>query len=352
MLLSDKYNPRRTGDFIVHREKQKLLDVIAQDHSIPHMIIYGPRGSGKNTLVEYFLEKIFGKEVNNMKINTYKVLSSSNKTEDVAIKQSKYHIIIEPNNNNHDKYIIQDIIKTYATNNTIGFFTPTRKFKVVFIDNIDFLSYNAQASLRRTMEIYAHSCRFIMICTSLSKIIDPLKSRCFCFRVENPCKTQIYKLVLSISCMEKMDLIHEEIVELVNKSDRSLRETYWQLELRKAKCRDLLSIDLLVQEIVLDIFLVIEEKEEIISILTKNREKIYNLLVSNITISEIIVLLMNEILRILKKEGLSEQYVYETVLLASAFEYNGVYGRKEINHLEGFYIGIISSFYKIKNENK
>ena len=98
------------------------------------------------------------------------------------IKQSKNHIIIEPNSNGFDKYLIQEIIQEYAKSELLNIIKQRKLFKVVIINKIDNLSYYAQASLRRTMEIFTQTARFILSCNFSSKLIDPIQSRCTVFR--------------------------------------------------------------------------------------------------------------------------------------------------------------------------
>ena len=86
-------------------------------------------------------------------------------------------------------------------------------FKIVVIDKIDNLNYYAQASLRRTMEKYANTCKFIFISNQLSKIIEPLKSRCL-IRVPLPNKYQIFNMVLKISHLENIDINIGEFNEI------------------------------------------------------------------------------------------------------------------------------------------
>ena len=133
-----------------------------------------------------------------MSINGY----GNTKTK-VNIKQSKYHIIIEPNSNGFDKYLIQEIIQDYAKIELLNILKYKKLFKIVVINKIDNLSYYAQASLRRTMEKYANTCKFIFICDQLSKIIEPLRSRCLLIRVPLPTNNQIMETLLHISIKKK-----------------------------------------------------------------------------------------------------------------------------------------------------
>ena len=79
-----------------------------------HLILYGPPGSSKEFLLDRLLEKIYGKNSVELKDVEYIISSYSNTKTKIMIKQSKYHIIIEPNTNGFDKYLIQEIIQDYA----------------------------------------------------------------------------------------------------------------------------------------------------------------------------------------------------------------------------------------------
>ena len=124
--------------------------------------------------------------------------SYSNTKTKITIKQSQHHIVIEPNSNGFDKYLIQEIIQEYAKSNILNIIKERHTFKVVVINKIDRLSYYAQASLRRTMEKYSTICKFILISEQLSNIIEPLRSRCSLVRVPLLSKPDILNIILSI----------------------------------------------------------------------------------------------------------------------------------------------------------
>ena len=73
-------------------------------------------------------------------------------------------------------------------------------YKVVVLHEVDRMSHPAQAALRRTMEKYVESCRFILVCNSTSKVIDPIKSRCLGIRVPAPAEPEVrIQLEIAIS---------------------------------------------------------------------------------------------------------------------------------------------------------
>jgi DNA polymerase III delta prime subunit len=233
MFLIDKYTPTRKEDSFFHKEILDLLNTMSTDKSIPHLIFYGPEGSGKKTIIKMFLEMLYDKSVHNLNDTIYNVIGSGNKLIEVTIKQSNYHISIEPNNTNFDRYLIQDIVKEYAQRMPFNILTNKKTFKLVLINNIDNLSYYAQTSLRRTMENYSNSCRFIMWCKSLSRVIDPLKSRCKCIRIHSPTQPQLFGFIFGISCKERLHTSFTELNELVKESNNNIKTALWKLDLLK-----------------------------------------------------------------------------------------------------------------------
>ena len=199
MFFVDKHVPQNVDDLVFHKKELELLKKMSQDESIPHIIFYGPDGAGKKTLIRLFLEMLYDSEVNKLDDSIYKVSGSGNSNTDIIIKQSNYHIVIEPNNTNFDRYLIQDVVKEYAKKVPLNVFTAKKCFKTVLINNVDNLSYYAQTSLRRTMEKYSSTCRFIMWCKSLSRVIDPIRSRCYCFRIPAPSDGDMIELIAHVS---------------------------------------------------------------------------------------------------------------------------------------------------------
>lgn len=226
MFFVDKYAPKTINDLEFHKKEIKLLQKMSQDHSIPHIIFCGPDGSGKKTLISLFMEMLYDSEVNKLCDSVYKVTGSGNSTTDVVIKQSNYHIIIEPNNNNFDRYLIQDVVKEYAKKIPLSVLTSNKTFKTVLINNIDNLSYYAQTSLRRTMEKYSGTCRFIMQCKSLSRVIDPIRSRCYCFKIDAPSDDDIFGVIANIGYKESISLTLKDYDELIKLSNGNVKRYY------------------------------------------------------------------------------------------------------------------------------
>ena len=233
MFLIDKYTPKNIDEIFFHKELYELLQLISTDEAIPHIIFYGAEGSGKKTLIKIFLEMLFDASVHDLSDVPYSVTGSGNKVVDEMIKQSNYHIELEPNGNNFDRYLIHDVVKKYAKRASLNVFKTNRKFKIVLINNIDNLSSSAQFSLRRTMEDNSDNCRFILWCNSISKVINPLRSRCKCLKVSSPQNIDMMEYILTISQRENIDMTLDKMCYILNESDGNIKRVLWLLQIYK-----------------------------------------------------------------------------------------------------------------------
>ncbi len=340
-LFIDKYGAANKTTPTFHQNESKLLNNITKDVSMPHMIIYGPEGSGKKTKVNLLLENLYNdKSVNKLIDTPYKVLSGNNKANEVIIKQSNYHIIIEPNNNNFDKYLIQYVVKDYAKKLPLCVFTTQKPFKIVLINNIDNLSYYAQTSLRRTMEKYSSTCRFIMICKSLSGVIDPIRSRCYCFKIDSPSNNELTNLICNVAYQEQITLSLAEFNKILTFSGGNIKKILWGLQMKKLGLTQTTSYDASIKKIFDK--LLSNDLEEILSI----RILIYNIMITNITGIQI----MRDVLKkILKSDKVNETCKLNVAEIGAKYSHNLTRCRREIIHLEAFIVGVMDVFYKYNN---
>lgn len=352
-FLVDKYVPNDTSDIFdentenindtwenskepykcfFHKEIFKKLEKISKDDDIPHIIFYGNPGSGKKTAINLFLEMIFDKSVYKLDNSKYTVVSSGNIENEVMVKQSDHHIIIEPNNNNFDRYLIQDIVKVYAKKYPLSIFEKNRNFKAVQINHLDNLSYYAQTSLRRTMEIYSKSCRFIMWCYSLSKVIEPLRSRCLCIHIPTQPYDELIKWTFNIACLENIKLKPYTLHKILEASNGNLKKILWKLDLYKYKKRINNGYEISIMNLIKEIM----ENGSI----EKIRAYVYNMMITNISSNTIIKDILNVIL--LNNNDISMNKKLEIINCASKYEYRLSKSRRDIIHIEAFIDGIMN----------
>ena len=233
MFLIDKYTPHNIQNIFFHKQICELLKIMSSDNEIPHIIFYGPEGSGKRTLINIFLEMLFDDTIYDINKVKYTVASSGNKVSDELIEQSNYHIVLEPYENNYDRYLIHDIVKKYSLEKSLNVYKSNRNFKIIVINNVDNLYPSAQFSLRRTMEDNSDNCRFIMWCKSLSKVIKPLASRCVCLKIPAPTDIELLPYILSIASKENIPISLDKMTNILTKSNGNIKTVLWLLQIYK-----------------------------------------------------------------------------------------------------------------------
>lgn len=156
-LWVDKHRPTSLAKLSLHAELTDKLQSLATCDELPHLLFYGPPGAGKKTRVVALLREIFGAGVERMKLEHRTFKTPTNKSIEVTTLGSNYHIECNPSDaGNNDKFIIQEIIKEIASHGSLQSSAAGaaggRAFKVVVLTEVDKLTKQAQASLRRTME--------------------------------------------------------------------------------------------------------------------------------------------------------------------------------------------------------
>jgi len=148
----EKYRPLTLEDVVGQVEIARRLRAYVESGSMPHPLFAGPAGVGKTTCAIALARGFFGE---GWRQNFIELNASDERGIDV----------------------VRSRIKDFARTAPIGM-----SFKIIFLDEADALTQAAQAALRRTMERYSHTCRFILSCNYSSRIIDPIQSRCAVFR--------------------------------------------------------------------------------------------------------------------------------------------------------------------------
>lgn len=358
MFLVDKYSPQiidpKSYEYkldklsYINSDSKKIKgvyfhnEIIARllrmscDDSIPNIMFCGPKGSGKKTLVKLFLEMIYGSDINNLENATYTVRGSSSKETEIIVKQSNHHIIINPNNSNSDRYLVQDVIKSYARKKSLDIFKTKKSFKTILINNVDNLTYYAQTSLRRTMEIYSKNCRFILWCSSSSQVIDPLISRCVFLTIPSPSDNHLFSFLLTVSIKENMILKYQQYKKIIKNANGNIKTVLWQLEMFKHNVTEDFSYETTIQSIV-DLILT----TDISNFGSKDDgllSYIYCIMMTNINGTKII----KDLLFDLCERNLEDNIILKIICAASKYEHTYTQGRHTIMHIKSFVITVMN----------
>ncbi len=178
-IWTEKYRPKTLDEMINQEHIVERLKAFVKDGSIPHMLFAGPPGVGKTTAAMALARELFGEHWRENYMET-------NASDERGID------------------VIRSKIKDFARTKPIG-----GKFKIIFLDEADALTRDAQQALRRTMEIYSSTCRFILSCNYPSKIIEPIQSRCVVFRFRPFTEEDIIKMLRKIAANEGLTVDEE-----------------------------------------------------------------------------------------------------------------------------------------------
>ena len=156
------------------------MSVYLESGDLPHLLLYGKAGTGKTTLAKLLVNNI---ECDYMYINA----SDENSVDTVRNK-----------------------VRGFAS--TMGF----KDYKIIILDECDYITPNAQAALRNLMETFSKHCRFILTCNFVERIIDPIQSRCQSFQVIPPSKKEVAVHMTNILKEEGISSKVDDIAGLVN----------------------------------------------------------------------------------------------------------------------------------------
>ncbi|MFC1691318.1 replication factor C small subunit [Nanoarchaeota archaeon] len=176
-IWTEKYRPKKFLDVKGQKDIVEKVKAFTAQKNMPHLLFSGPAGVGKSTLALVTARELFGETWRN---NFLELNASDERGIDVV------------------RVKVKDFARTRAIGNV--------PFKIIFLDECDALTKEAQQALRRTMENFTQTTRFILSCNYSSKIIDPIQSRCAVFRFRPIPEEDIIKIIEKISKEENLKI--------------------------------------------------------------------------------------------------------------------------------------------------
>jgi replication factor C small subunit len=205
-IWMEKYRPKEFDDIV---GLDSSIPNCIKENSIPHLLFYGSPGTGKTTTALAIIKKL---KADSLELN------ASNERGIDTIRNK-----------------VSNFASTMSTNGYI---------KIIFLDEADALTKDAQDSLRNIMEKYASNCRFVLSCNYENKISEAIKSRCNRFKFQLPKKEDIFNRLKYIVDIEKVNISNELLNLLIDKTYPDIRSAVVKLQSLHTLGREITNLDI------------------------------------------------------------------------------------------------------------
>ncbi len=227
-LWVEKYRPNKLEDYVGNEHLKAKVEAYLESGDVPHLLLYGKAGTGKTTLAKLIVNSV----------------------------ECDYIIINASDENNVDT--VRNKVKNFAS--SMGF----KPFKIIIMDEFDYMTPNAQAILRNLMETFSKHCRFILTCNYVEKVIEPIQSRCQSFQIVPPTKKDVAIQMSKILKAESIEFDIKDLVPIIDASYPDIRKIINTCQLNSHKGKLKVDVQNLLEN---------DYKMKVIDILKSNDDK-------------------------------------------------------------------------------
>ncbi|AET38653.1 replication factor C subunit 2 Ecym_3150 [Eremothecium cymbalariae DBVPG len=202
----EKYRPKKLEDVTAQSHTVKVLKKTLESANLPHMLFYGPPGTGKTSTILALTKELFGPEL--MKTRVLELNASDERGISIVrekVKNFARLTVTTPSKEDLERH-------------------PCPPYKIIILDEADSMTADAQSALRRTMETYSNVTRFCLICNYVTRIIDPLASRCSKFRFKPLDNSNALTRLQYIASEESLTLADGALDKILDISEGDLRK--------------------------------------------------------------------------------------------------------------------------------
>jgi replication factor C subunit 3/5 len=329
--ILEKYAPKTFDD--IEKKYPNVSKIIRNlnKNNISNLLIYGNESSGKKTVLYTFLpaQKL-------KKIETFK---GNNKNIEFTIYYNKTFIELDVKEMGiYKKYILRDVIKKYTQSKNI----VDSGNKIIIIHNLQLLDIEDQYILRKIIEEYICNCRFILISKNINNLIDPIKSRCLCLRLDGFKENEVFNFLKNINDIEKYNFTDDNIMKIIRRNKCNLKKSILELSFNYEQQNnyELNTKDELINEYIIKLLNIVKNKNNLRKNINEIESIIYDLFINyEIHFADLIKLIYNEIISQNEIDELSKIKLCKLMMESSK---NQTRGSKEIFHSQNFVYNLIN----------